>query len=152
MWRGTKMDYRTIKLVGRGQLRKNLYLDECVNWEGGGYVIPPTPACQDAFQFTRNILGEMTLTSVYRTEEYNSRPSVGGDPNSYHLTSEAMDWYLANGWGAWTKETLIQVLKAAGWKNIGFYYNTNGTLNRIHTDVGDTWDGTDFMVMNDIIV
>ena len=43
-------------------------------------------------QTTRDRFGSMDLGSCYRTEEYNSRPDVGGDPNSCHLVTWAFDW------------------------------------------------------------
>ena len=42
-------------------------------------------------QITRDKYGKMVMNSVYRTEEFNSRPEVGGDPNSCHLNCRAFD-------------------------------------------------------------
>jgi uncharacterized protein YcbK (DUF882 family) len=126
----------------RIQLRENFYLDEFVNTMDGNKLKGPDPALLDALQFVRNILGPMTVTSGYRSKEFND--SVRGSKNSYHLTGKAAD-FTAD-FKCWHKTAVVKVFKAAGFKNVKFYYSQNRHI-RCHVDVGIPWDKSDFCVL-----
>jgi len=133
-----------IDALDRIQLSKNFYLDEFVNTMDGNKVKGPSRDLIEALQKVRDVIGEMTITSGYRTERFNK--SVGGSPKSFHLTGEASD-FKAN-FQYWNKNSLIALFKASGFTNVKFYYRSK-RLVRCHVDVGQTWNGKEFCVLSD---
>jgi hypothetical protein len=75
------------------RLTKNFSLLEMANKDAGGWLIitPEVVVCAGGFQRFREWLGEaMTVTSWYRTPEYNAK--VGGAKDSMHLKALAIDF------------------------------------------------------------
>lgn len=94
--------------------------------------------------WVRHVLGPTTITSCYRTEEFNREQ--GGSSNSYHLDGIAID-FRAN-FSGWTKVSLTKLLQSFAFieykdgneivhkfHNVNFYWD-GSRLDRIHADIG----------------
>jgi len=87
----------------------------------------------------RKIVGVITVTSGYRTPAFNE--TCGGSSNSYHLEGKAAD--IRFDFNGWTRDTITKVLKYIGFTNVNFYMNGK-EINRLHVDIGKTWNGKAF--------
>ena len=128
-----------MKLNGDIQLTKNFKLSEFANTKDGNEVIVGDMELFYNLQKLRDIVGEITVTSGYRTPGFNA--SIGGSSNSYHLKGLAAD--IKFDFTPWTIEALKRVLSSIGFDNVGFYLNNGGRLQWIHVDVGTPWQSWD---------
>lgn len=127
--------------VGRIQLSKNFYLDEFMCSSRSNKIMLPDYRLVSNLQNLRDIVGSITITSGYRDEEFNA--SVGGVKGSYHTKGLAVDCRFD--FTDWNKGSLIKLFVAMGFTNIGFYW-LNNKLNRVHLDIGDTWNKKEYYV------
>lgn len=136
-----------IKLLENTRLAEDFWIDEFANHLKDGNFIKIDLELVDCLQIIRYTIGRMTITSGYRIERFNKR--VGGASNSFHLSGKAAD-FTAD-FSQWNKYSLIKLFRAAGIKNMKFYYRKNSQgkyyLQRCHVDIGKTWNGKDFCVL-----
>lgn len=122
------------------QLSENFTAYEFCNSLDAYAIKLPDIELVEKLQMLRNIVGEITVTSGYRTIEFNK--SCGGSPNSHHLRGLAAD--IKFDFTHWNKSSLSMVLKAIGFTNVNFYWNFTWQLQRLHVDIGETWNGEEF--------
>ena len=118
-----------IKTEARIQLREHFFLDEFINSMDENKLKGPDPALLDGLQFIRYIVGEIEITSAYRSPMFNR--SIGGSYNSFHLEGKAAD--IKFDFTYWHKLTLVKLFRAAGFTNVKFYYKEQ-RLHRCHVD------------------
>lgn len=130
------MDIKTA--LSNIRLSKNFTALEFANTEDGYAIKLPDISLVNKLQIIRDKFGPIKITSATRTVEYNAR--CGGSKNSYHLDGLAVDvrFYFKGK----TRESLVNLMKEVGFKNVGFYWNKDKTLNRMHLDVGLSRSGT----------
>jgi uncharacterized protein YcbK (DUF882 family) len=98
----------------------------------------------ESLQTLRYIVGPVAVTSGYRTEKFNK--SVGGYINSYHLVGLAAD--IRFDFTGWTVNSLTKLFQYLEFTNVNFYLRANNTIDRIHVDIGRTWNGQKFNYRN----
>lgn len=86
----------------------------------------------DLLDEVRPITGSITVTSGYRTPEYNA--SVGGSSNSNHILGHAAD--IKFDFNGWTVTSIKKLFSGFGFKNIGIYVRGN-SFAWIHVDLGN---------------
>jgi len=86
----------------------------------------------DLLDKVRPITGSITVTSGYRTPEYNKK--VGGSSNSNHLLGHAAD--IKFDFNGWTVTSIKKLFSGFGFKNIGIYMRGN-SFAWIHVDIGN---------------
>jgi len=142
--------YLTKSIAKNIRLREHFTLYEFVNWEAKGEIRKLDDKLLDGLEYVRIILDQIvTITSGYRIWWFNKK--VGGSPNSFHLQGKAADFKID--FSNWSKMSLCKIFRAAGFTNVGFYYkkiNGRWEIIRCHVDVGKTWNGEEFNVMNNI--
>ena len=103
-----------------------------------GYANETKDELIDVLDQLRTLIGRsITITSGFRTVKFNKL--VGGDPNSEHIYGLAAD--LRFDFTGYTKESLARICKYLGVKNLGVYWNTDGSINRLHIGVRDDNNG-----------
>jgi uncharacterized protein YcbK (DUF882 family) len=122
------------------KLDENFTLLEFANTKDGFAVKMPDYTLVRKLQTLRSIVGSINITSGYRTPTFNA--SVGGSPTSYHMQGLAVDCRFD--FSGWNRVSLVKLFQSIGFTNVNFYLNKNGTLNRVHLDVGKTWNGQAF--------
>ena len=122
------------------QLSKNFKAIEFANTKDGYALKLPDAELVRKMQILRDEVGSITVTSGYRTKEYNEE--VGGSKNSFHLQGLAVDCRFK--FKSFTKERLTKLFQAIGFTNVNFYINKDGSINRVHLDIGKTWNGQKF--------
>ena len=132
------MDIREI--LGGIQLTKNFTALEFANSKDGHALKLPDISLVNKLQTLRDEVGAITVTSGFRTVEFNDE--VGGSKNSYHLQGLAVDCRF--NFKRYTKERLTKLFQAIGFTNVNFYINKDGSINRVHLDIGKTWNGQKF--------
>jgi len=95
----------------------------------------------------REHVGSITLTSGYRTQDYNA--SVGGSTNSNHIKGLAVDAVFD--FQGWSHLELRSILVDLGFNNVGFYYDKHtNKLRWLHLDTGKCWgDGNGWQMFTD---
>lgn len=145
------MMYLTKAIAKQIQVEKHFTLFEFVNWQAGGVIGKLDYRLVNGLEYVRVIVDlVMTITSGYRIWWFNKK--VGGSPVSFHLSGKAADF--AMDFANWSKMVLCKIFKAAGFTNVGFYYRKDRqgkwSIVRCHVDVGKTWNGKEFNVMDNI--
>jgi len=120
-----------IKLLEDIQVTPNFKLDEFANHLSDGTYLKIDLDLVYKLQELRNIVGEITVTSGYRTPEFNA--SCGGSSNSYHLDGLAAD--IKFNFNDWDVYSLTKVLKSIGFINVNFYLQ-GSDIQRLHLDIG----------------
>jgi uncharacterized protein YcbK (DUF882 family) len=128
-----------IKLVENTQITKNFRLDEFANHLKDGTYLKFDLELINKLQIVRDIVGSITITSGYRTKEFNA--SVGGSSNSYHLTGKAAD--IKFNFEPWGIETLVKLFSGIGFNNCGIYLNSANRIQWVHLDTGNPWKSWD---------
>ena len=90
-------------------------------------------------QILRMLVGSITITSGFRTWAYNI--ICGGSSNSFHLKGLAAD--IRFDFTGWNKKQLTDLLQYIGFTNVNFYWDGK-RLDRLHVDIGKTWNGQEF--------
>jgi len=97
----------------------------------------------DILDELRHLVGRsITITSGYRSPEFNARPDVKGDPNSEHIYGLAAD--LRFNFNGYTKESLARICKYLGVYNLGVYWENGrigGKINRLHVGIRNDSNG-----------
>ncbi len=127
------------------QLSKNFTLHEFCNTKDGYAVKLPDISLVEKLQDLRDIVGEITITSGYRTPAFNKK--CGGSKNSYHLKGMAVDAKFD--FSDWTLEALLKLINGLGFGNVGFYYKDK-RLDRLHLDIGKPWQSKKWTKYKDI--
>jgi uncharacterized protein YcbK (DUF882 family) len=122
------------------QLSKNFTALEFANSKDGYALKLPRIELVNKLQLLRDEVGSITITSGFRTVEFNEQ--CGGSKNSYHLQGLAVDCRF--NFKKYTKERLTKLFQAIGFTNVNFYINKDGSINRVHLDIGKTWNGQKF--------
>jgi len=86
----------------------------------------------DLLDKAREITGSITVTSGYRTKEFNDK--IGGYKYSNHLIGNAAD--IKFDFTGWTVTSLKKLFSGLGFVNIGIYVRGN-SFGWIHLDIGD---------------
>lgn len=86
----------------------------------------------DLLDKVREITGSITVTSGFRTVEYNKQ--IGGYVKSNHLIGNAAD--IKFDFNGWTVTSLKKLFSGFGFVNIGIYQRGN-SFGWIHLDIGD---------------
>lgn len=128
------------EILGNIQLSKNFTALEFANSKDGYALELPNIDLVNKLQTLRDEVGSIEITSGYRTEEFNK--SIGGSKNSYHLQGLAVDCRF--NFARYTKERLTKLFKAIGFTNVNFYIKKDGSIDRVHLDIGKTWNGEKF--------
>jgi uncharacterized protein YcbK (DUF882 family) len=97
-------------------------------------------------QQLRDIVGRIHVTSGYRTLEFNR--TLKSSDTSNHIKGLAAD--IKFDFSTWNKESLVMLCSFIGFKNIGFYWEDDGDLNRLHLDVGKPHGGNVYVMDWDI--
>lgn len=105
--------------------------DEFANTKDGG-ANKTVEALIDLLDSVRPITGSITVTSGYRTPEYNA--SVGGSSNSNHILGHAAD--IKFDFSGWTVTSIKKLFSGFGFKNIGIYMSGN-SFRWVHVDLGN---------------
>jgi len=122
------------------QLTKNFTALEFANTKDGYALKLPNMNLVYKLQTLRDEVGSITITSGFRTVEFNEQE--GGSKNSYHLQGLAVDCRF--NFKKYTKERMTKLFQAIGFTNVNFYINKDGSINRVHLDIGKTWNGQKF--------
>lgn len=97
-------------------------------------------------QLLRNVVGSIDVTENgggFRGMALNEE--VGGtvNPPSHHTTGLAAD--IKFDFRSWNRESLTKLLKAIGFTNVNFYWNSKRTSWAwLHVDIGYTWNKQEF--------
>ncbi len=117
------------------RLGKHFTAHEFANKKDGGAIEVPNPELFQKLDALREIVGAVTITSGYRTKDYNRK--VGGSYNSYHLKGLAAD--IRFDFADWSKESLIKLIHGLGFGNLGIYMRGD-RIDRLHVDIGKPWN------------
>ena len=126
------------------RLSEHFRASEFANSLDGHALELPNIKLVEYLQTLRDIVGPINITSGYRTEKFNK--SVGGSSNSYHLDGLAVD--IEFDFTGWTINSLTKLLQYIGFTNVNFYLRINGTIDRLHGDIGRPWNGQKFNYRN----
>lgn len=125
-----------MKLLDDMRLTKNFTMDEFANHLSDGVYIKHDLGLSARLQLLRDIVGSITVTSGYRTPDFNA--SIGGSSNSNHLKGTAAD--IKFDFTPWYIDSLKLLLSGIGFTNIGIYLNSSGFIQWIHVDIGKRWN------------
>lgn len=139
MSKGVRMKTAS-EVLSKIQLSKNFKAVEFANSEDGYAIELPNPDLIVKLQKLRDTVGSMTITSGFRTVAYNKK--CGGSTNSYHLQGLAVDCRFS--FTGHNKDSLTKLFQSIGFTNVNFYWNKDKTLNRVHLDIGKTWNNQKF--------
>lgn len=129
------------KLLEDIQITENFSIDEFANHlKDGNYVKIGDISLVSKLQQLRDIVGQITVTSGYRTPEFNER--VGGSSNSYHLDGLAAD--IKFDFSIWNVESLFAICRYCGFTNVTIYMNGAGYFQYMHVDVGAPRKGEEY--------
>lgn len=113
-------------MSARVRITENFYLDEfvCPDGCGSDHI---NPNLLHRLQVIRDIIQvPMIITSGVRCQFHNESKQVGGKPNSYHLTGEAVDWTI-------TGDLMRYLHLLHNWSG-GFHYYMDRKF--CHCDIG----------------
>lgn len=110
------------------KITENFKLKEFVCKDGTLKTSDLTIELFERLQILRDIIGAITITSGYRSPDYNKK--IGGSPKSNHMKGEAVDirWFNKN----WTIEQVSDIAHGLGFRvlvyNWGLHLDCNDPI------------------------